>query len=110
MLCTFIQTPTLQDIREHYWIGLPGFSKSIVLSAYADDVKVMAQNQRDVDVLVNLMLMLGVNVNLMSCFSEGKLENVLGPRHLSMVWRSPSPSPESFLEERWLVPRSFPGT
>ena len=33
---------------------LPGFSKSIVLSAYADDVIVMAQNQGGVDILVNL--------------------------------------------------------
>ncbi|KAI3368387.1 hypothetical protein L3Q82_008090 [Scortum barcoo] len=56
MLYALSLEPLLNKIRSStQGLLLPGFSKNIVLSAYADDVIVFIQNQKDVDSLAKIV-------------------------------------------------------
>uniref|UniRef100_A0A3Q3EUV6 Reverse transcriptase domain-containing protein n=1 Tax=Labrus bergylta TaxID=56723 RepID=A0A3Q3EUV6_9LABR len=56
MLYTLSLEPLLNNIRYHLQgLVLPGFNSNIVLSAYADDIVVFIKDQRDADILTNII-------------------------------------------------------
>ena len=56
MLYALSLEPLLNNLRKNLQgLFLPGFNSNIVLSAYADDIVVFIKNQREVDILTNIV-------------------------------------------------------
>nr|BAC82603.1 pol-like protein [Takifugu rubripes] len=72
---------------------LPSFSKKIVLAAYEDDVMVMLFSQKDLDVLVNLMVLFNclsaakVNWQKSEALAVGRWTNGLPVLPQNLAWR-----------------------